>query len=305
MTIRRPVYALRGQSFFGRDFPVFVNRASETFDLVEHSHDFAEIAYVAEGKGFHYIGDRVIPVRKGDLFYIPVGMSHVFRPSDGSAKSPLIVHNCIIGLELFDRIVASHSLLLPEEETGALVSIRNRTEWLRAEEGTSDARHVMERLYAEYAAKREGRALMIVTYVVQLLLVLARSVRDADRGQFADADVRMERAIRLIASRLDDPPPVSEVAAAVNIGPRHFHRLFKRSTGQTYTDYVHSRQIEACCEQLRATDRKVYEIAESVGYKDPKYFHVLFKRKTGLSPREYRKRSRGVPETEGEEPAPD
>jgi AraC-like DNA-binding protein len=283
---------MQGDMFFGIDFPFYVNRAYETFNLHEHSHDFVEIAYVAEGKGFHYIGDRIVPVRKGDLFYIPVGISHVFRPADAAVKDPLIVYNCIFGLELLDRIIRSHSLLLPSEEANALVAIRNRTEWLKAEEPSADARNLMQRLHQEYAFRQEARNLMILTYVIQLLLTLYRSIEGGPSRMDIDTDSRMDDAIRYIQQHLDSPLSLTDISAKINIGKRQFNRLIKKATGQTYTDYLHSLQIERCCEQLRKTDRKVYEIAETIGFKDMKHFHAVFKRKTGLSPREYRKQSK-------------
>ncbi|MBD2862673.1 helix-turn-helix domain-containing protein [Paenibacillus oceani] len=287
--IRRPIESAQGQFYFGQDFPIFVNRSSEKFRLQEHSHDFVEITYVSEGKGFHYIGDRIVPVRKGDLFYIPVGISHVFRPADAAVKDPLIVYNCIFGLELFDRVLDSHSMLLPSEDAGALLSIRNRTEWLKVEERSAEMRSLMQRLYQEFAFRQEGRALMILTYVVQLLLVLYRSMGGKPSHTCAEADTRIEEAIRYIHRNLETPLSLTEISAKISIGNRQFNRLIKKATGQTYTDYVHSMQIERCCEQLRTTDRKVYEIAESMGFKDMKHFHIIFKRKTGVSPMTYRK----------------
>ncbi|MDE7246483.1 MAG: helix-turn-helix domain-containing protein, partial [Lachnospiraceae bacterium] len=39
---------------------------------------------------------------------------------------------------------------------------------------------------------------------------------------------------------------------------------------------------------LKGTDKKVYEIAQVVGYPDSKYFNRVFKENVGVSPREYR-----------------
>jgi AraC-like DNA-binding protein len=279
--------------YFGLDLPVFVNRSSETFSLGEHSHDFVEISYVYEGKGFHYVDDRVIPVGKGDLFYIPVGISHVFRPSNADGKEPLIVYNCIFALELLDRIIESHSILLPAERTVALDEIRASTTLLQVGgQKTADAGKIMLRLHQEYAMRQEGRGLMIVANVIQLLLTLVRSLNDGGGEHPAAVDSRVETAIRLVRQHLEEPLQLSDIAERVGVGTRQFNRLIKKATGQTYTDYVHSVQIERCCELLDTTDRKVYEIAETVGFKDMKHFHAIFKRKTGLSPREYRNRNR-------------
>lgn len=56
---------------------MYVNRATESFELLEHSHDFVEVSYISEEKGYHFIDDQVVTVQKGDLFFIPAGVSHV------------------------------------------------------------------------------------------------------------------------------------------------------------------------------------------------------------------------------------
>lgn len=39
---------------------------------------------------------------------------------------------------------------------------------------------------------------------------------------------------------------------------------------------------------LKGTDKKIYEIAQDVGYADPKYFNRVFKELEGVSPGDYR-----------------
>lgn len=290
MTVRRTVEASFGTMYFRDGFPIFVNRVSETFRMQEHSHDFIEIAYVAEGKGFHYIDDQVIQARKGNLFYIPVGISHVFRPADAAAKEPLIVYNCIFSPELMERLAQSHTLLMPSEEMEALRTMRARKTWFQATDLSSDTHRLMERLLQEYGQRRPGRTVLLVAYVVELLMTAYRFLLDAHPSLApARADSRMDEALRCIRQHADAPLTLDEIAARINVSRRQFNRLLKKTTGQTYTDYVHSLRIERCCELLRSTDRKVYELAEALGFKDMKHFHRIFKRKTGMSPREYRK----------------
>ncbi|QAY65366.1 AraC family ligand binding domain-containing protein [Paenibacillus protaetiae] len=68
MTIQRPIELLKGETFFRPEIPVFVNRAAEAFDLIEHKHDFVEICCVGEGSGTHYIGDQTVQVHQGICF---------------------------------------------------------------------------------------------------------------------------------------------------------------------------------------------------------------------------------------------
>ena len=45
---------------------------------------------------------------------------------------------------------------------------------------------------------------------------------------------------------------------------------------------------------LSRSERKLYEVARTVGYSDGKYFAKLFTRETGLTPKEYREKHREI-----------
>ena len=59
---------LRRDTFFQDNLRLYVNRATETFNMPLHSHEFIELAYVAEGKGFHHVGHEVQRIHKGQLY---------------------------------------------------------------------------------------------------------------------------------------------------------------------------------------------------------------------------------------------
>jgi AraC family L-rhamnose operon transcriptional activator RhaR len=294
MTIRRSIGSMMGRTFFEPDFPLYVNRASESFELLEHSHDFVEVTYISEGKGFHYIGDQVVAVQKGDLFFIPVGISHVFRPAHASAKERLIVYNCIFHQQFFERIATSDSNLWALDDVAALRALQNEKSWFVHRESFGEVGTLMSQLHVEFRDTKPARRIMLFSYALQLLVCLVRSSRgQVDAEPIPDMN-RLDRALGEIERRLADPPSLTEIAAAVNLGVRQFHRLMKKVTGQTYIEYVHSLRIQKCCELLKRTDLKISEVAEQIGYKDMKYFHALFKRKTGLSPRQYRMQTNKV-----------
>ena len=98
---------MRGTQHFREGMRIFVNRVDESFDLHYHAHDFIEISYVAGGSGFHHIGGKVLPVAKGDVFLLPVGTSHVFRPRSADRRQKLTVYNCIFTEDLFGEAAAA------------------------------------------------------------------------------------------------------------------------------------------------------------------------------------------------------
>ena len=80
------------------------------------------------------------------------------------------------------------------------------------------------------------------------------------------------------------------VAEHIGFSVNHFSRLFKKETGDTFINYLTSFRIQKACDFLRKSEKKMYEIAESVGYSSPQYFSQVFYKYTGLTPMEYKKK---------------
>lgn len=81
-----------------------------------------------------------------------------------------------------------------------------------------------------------------------------------------------------------------DVAEHIGFSANHFSRLFKKETGDTFINYLTSFRIQKACDLLKVSDKKMYEIAESVGYSSPQYFSQVFYKYTGVTPMEYKKK---------------
>jgi two-component system response regulator YesN len=81
---------------------------------------------------------------------------------------------------------------------------------------------------------------------------------------------------------------LEDVAQNVYLSPAYFGILFKRETGENFSDYLVKVRIEKAKEMLRDIRYNINEIAENVGYKDTRYFSRLFKSIVGVNPTQYR-----------------
>lgn len=86
---------------------------------------------------------------------------------------------------------------------------------------------------------------------------------------------------------------LSEAAERCHISVEYLSRLFQQETGVKFTSFLQNFRISMAKRLLAADNRKVYEVAEAVGYHDQKYFVFVFKKLCGMTPSEYRK-ERGV-----------
>ncbi len=95
-------------------------------------------------------------------------------------------------------------------------------------------------------------------------------------------------AMDYIGAHYNDPGiTVGSIAQSLGISEGHLSHMFKKETDYTLLNYLTRYRIHKSMELLRDCRRKVYEVAELVGYKDVTYFSATFKKVVGISPSEY------------------
>lgn len=94
-------------------------------------------------------------------------------------------------------------------------------------------------------------------------------------------------AIAYVKKHYSEKISLSMVAQAVSFNPEYFSRLFVRETGMNFSAYLNSVRMRQAVELLEHTNKKVYEIAEEVGYASLSYFSTAFKKSFGQTPAEY------------------
>ena len=122
-------------------------------------------------------------------------------------------------------------------------------------------------------------------------LCFARLVRGRRRqGQALNRHVEeCKRAI--VASRFAKTS-VDDLAKAVGISREYLQKLFKKHEGVPITEYIARKKLEAACNMLAFSDRKISEIADYLHFGSASHFSVVFRRKMCASPSEYRERCR-------------
>jgi AraC family L-rhamnose operon transcriptional activator RhaR len=291
MTIKRRIDMLIGDYFFKKGIPIYINRVAESYELHEHRHDFLELNYVSEGTGSHVINGMTFPVKKGDIFLLPMGISHVYRPSAATDAAPLIVYNCILDADSLLAVLSTY----PGSE--AIDSILRGEQYQYYYDYSQECQRLFQQVYEEYHRGREGWVAAVYTYVIQILLLLHRLANES-QSFVQTASSTWEDMLQELHTHYDRPIAVAEMAAQMKISARQLHRLFVKHTGASMTHYVQTLRIQAACDLLRMTDQPISHICEQVGYHDLSYFHTLFKRKTGSAPKAYRRLVRSIDDAE-------
>ena len=84
------------------------------------------------------------------------------------------------------------------------------------------------------------------------------------------------------------PLSLTTVAQASGASVFHFCKVFKKTTGLRFTDYVSRVRLEDAKTQLVDPNRRISEIAYAVGFQSLTQFNRLFKRTFGQSPSQFR-----------------
>jgi len=82
---------------------------------------------------------------------------------------------------------------------------------------------------------------------------------------------------------------LNQISEGLNMSTSYFSRIFKKEKAQTFLEYLTQYRMEKAKELLKASDMKVYEISERVGYEDAHYFSYNFRKNVGMTPSQFRK----------------
>ncbi|MCR2807536.1 AraC family transcriptional regulator [Paenibacillus soyae] len=281
---------------FRGSFPLFVNRFQEGFELRQHDHDFVELVYVMSGEGYHYVGDSMERTFKGCLYVLPVGTSHIFRPSGASGKTKLVVYNLCIRPAFIGEL---RSWLGDYGAGGKLWSVFEGApgSHIRLVDHSMRLGRVFEQLHQEFEERKPGYEASMLSVLLQLTVQIARQLeteRKAEGGSGAGPGAGRRRSemsaiLGHIDEHLTEPLTLERLAEKAGMSLRHFIRKFRQWTGMGFSDYLQRKRIDLACRLLLETDDKIDHIAKSTGYRDLAHFRQVFRKWMGVSPSQYRR----------------
>jgi len=130
--------------------------------------------------------------------------------------------------------------------------------------------------------------------VLRLLEVFAQHLSLAAEQiatQQAHAEPPMvEHARRIIAERSADALSLTEIARSVHASTFHFCKIFKHTTGLTFTQYLSLVRIAKAKKLLANPQARISEVAFEVGFASLTHFNRMFRRIAGQSPTEFRQK---------------
>jgi len=170
---------------------------------------------------------------------------------------------------------------------------------IKADQAHTLALHnTMQALASEMAQHAPGSD-VIATRLGEVLFIQAlrahiASGPERNKGWLrAIFDPQMGTALSAIHDSVHTPWTVESLAQAAGMSRSAFAARFKELLGQTPLEYVTEWRMQKAIQLLEQRDKKLIDVARSVGYESDAAFSKAFKRVVGANPGEYLKRGIG------------
>ena len=161
----------------------------------------------------------------------------------------------------------------------ALLKFGVQVDMQRIEEAYFQSKVVNEKQYESIVA--------LLQIFAQHLALLSRQVMM--KKETAESPV-IGRARTFIEDRHSEPLSLEDVAKEVNISAYYFSRVFRKSIGMTFTEYLARLRVEKVKQLLLNPNKRVSEAAFEAGFQSLSQFNRVFLRVAGESPSDYRQR---------------
>ena len=167
---------------------------------------------------------------------------------------------------------------------------------VKADQAQSLALHsTLQLLASEMAEPAPGSEVMVnrladVLFIQCVRAHIAASSESCKSGWLrAIFDPKIGVALKAMHEKVENPWTVETLAVAAGMSRSAFALRFKELLGETPLEYLTNWRMYKAIGSLQKDDRKLFEIAKSVGYDSDAAFSKAFKRVLGVAPREYRR----------------
>jgi AraC-like DNA-binding protein len=249
-----------------------------------HYNSEYELTLTLNSRGQRFVGDNIAAYDDGDLVLIGPKIPHTWCSSADCLAGT--THQAVV-LWFSEDFV--QSLIKPLVELQPILALlEGSTQALEfSAEVRAKARPIICGMLKQTA---EDRLLTLL----QLLLLLSRDKRAKPltstlvNAMPHAAEERIGRVLTYIHKHYRERNAITQLTRVAALSRSSLHRLFRRQTGMTTSDYVTQLRIGNACALLMSTKYPISLIADRVGYNNLANFNRQFKATKGLTPRQFR-----------------
>ncbi|MGO4372292.1 response regulator [Paenibacillus sp. MCAF20] len=134
--------------------------------------------------------------------------------------------------------------------------------------------------------QRKYRNLNQLKHVFKNFIEEAAAYIAEKRGDKGEGSI--EKVKKYIDGHFRENIYLKGIAADFHMNPIYLGQLFRKNYGSYFNEYLLSLRVEEAKRLLRQTKKRVYEIAEQVGFQNADYFATQFEKLEKMTPTDYR-----------------
>lgn len=268
--------------------------------------DLAHFAMMSRGNCWLSVEGSAepIPLTGGDCFLLAKGTSIVLRDSPrthpkwsfseiGASANGNVAH---YGGGGAPTTIVCGSLSFDHASLKPITQLLPRFILMKADEARTLALHnTVQALASEMSEQAPGSEVVATRLAevlfIQMLRAHIASGPERNKGWLrAIFDPQIGTALSDLHEKVNAPWTVESLAAAAGMSRSAFAARFKELLGQTPLEYVTEWRMQKAMPLLQQRDKKLIDIARSVGYESDAAFSKAFKRVVGANTGEYLKR---------------
>lgn len=265
-----------------KEFAIYSRKLTGYYTMPKYDfHDYFEIYYLVSGHRYYYIENKRYSLQRGSILFIDRNEIHKSVDSGAPNHERFVIYFTNQFLSRFrDEQLQLLLSLFKSENKKVQFSLREQ----------SYIERLLFQMQQEF--KKEdglGRELFFESLLVQLLLFAARK-REVEQpdNQKDPMNSRMRDIIDFCNRNFREDLHLDELAERFHLSPFYLSRLFKRTTGFTFKEYINTLRIREAERLLRETELKVIDISAHVGFANVSHFNRKFKQVTRMSPKEFK-----------------
>ena len=200
--------------------------------------------------------------------------------------------------EILDFISAGSYRSFQTNLARVLLSLDDALIKLQVNNGVSEALHTGTLIYDVCSLED----------VAEIYEIIEKTIRQAEQSVLQNKNAHQQELFvamrRLVQENyMDRDFSINTIAEKMQMSAGYLGRLFKKSTGTTFLEYLLSVRMEVARNLLTNANTPIDEIVRLVGFGDTPYFYKVFKKVNGCTPASYRKNHAGCEELQADAPS--
>jgi AraC-like DNA-binding protein len=271
----------------GSSWSLLDRRLDDGIPFQWHYHPEFELTLTLNSRGQRYIGDSIASYDDGDLVLLGPNLPHTWCSAD--RIEPARPHHALV---MWFTEVWGQSITATLAEMRAVAPLLARASrgvvFSRA--AADAARPVIESIPDRAPADRLLRLMEVLALLATDAEALPIAGPAAGRQKVGSPDQdRVERVLDHIHAHYREHIAIDALADVAALSVSGFHRLFRRHTRLTVSDYVAELRIGQACALLVNSAKPIAHVADEVGYASLANFNRQFRALKLVTPREFRR----------------